>query len=207
LADRTPISLVIDTDYECSRPRAVTSVINRYYDPTTDQFLSIDPVVAQTDQPYVFTNDDPLNAEDPLGLGNKQAKLRLVTKAYSVPVGVLGEIIVKNVVGKLEIATPTSTTMVSLELNNLNGNVKTYPNGISGFKPLYLAPTGNVFSTKVDGEPESNFVVYASVFGGNPAPGEWDPGPEEIIEPTPAISALSYRESVTFEVAYLTPAR
>jgi hypothetical protein len=46
----------------------VTSVINRYYDPTTDQFLSIDPDVATTDQPYVFTNDDPLNAEDPLGL-------------------------------------------------------------------------------------------------------------------------------------------
>jgi hypothetical protein len=42
--------------------------INRYYDPTTDEFLSIDPDVAQTDQPYVFTNDDPLNAEDPLGL-------------------------------------------------------------------------------------------------------------------------------------------
>ena len=68
MADRTPISLVIDTDYECSRPRAVTSVINRYYDPTTDEFLSIDPDVADTDQPYVFTNDDPLNAEDPLGL-------------------------------------------------------------------------------------------------------------------------------------------
>jgi hypothetical protein len=45
----------------------VTSVINRYYDPTTDQFLSIDPDVATTDQPYVFTNDDPLNAEDPMG--------------------------------------------------------------------------------------------------------------------------------------------
>ena len=43
-------------------------LINRYYDPTTDQFLSIDPAVAQTDQPYVFTNDDPLNAEDPSGL-------------------------------------------------------------------------------------------------------------------------------------------
>ena len=51
----------------CSRPRAVTSVINRYYDPSTDQFLSVDPDVQQTDQPYVFTNDDPLNAEDPLG--------------------------------------------------------------------------------------------------------------------------------------------
>jgi hypothetical protein len=42
--------------------------INRYYDPTTDQFLSIDPAVSQTNQPYVFTNDDPLNAEDPVGL-------------------------------------------------------------------------------------------------------------------------------------------
>jgi hypothetical protein len=50
-------------------PHAVTSVINRYYDPTTDQFMSIDPEVATTDQPYVFTNDDPLNAGDPLGLG------------------------------------------------------------------------------------------------------------------------------------------
>jgi len=30
--------------------------------------LSIDADVAMTGQPYVFTNDDPLNAEDPLGL-------------------------------------------------------------------------------------------------------------------------------------------
>jgi hypothetical protein len=45
----------------------VTSVINRYYDPTTNQFLSIDPGVALTDQPYVFSNDDPLNSEDALG--------------------------------------------------------------------------------------------------------------------------------------------
>jgi RHS repeat-associated protein len=43
-------------------------VINRYYDPTTDQFLSVDPKVAQTDQPYVFAGDSPLNATDPLGL-------------------------------------------------------------------------------------------------------------------------------------------
>jgi hypothetical protein len=42
--------------------------INRYYDPATDEFLSIDPDLATTNQPYVFTNDDPLNAEDPLGL-------------------------------------------------------------------------------------------------------------------------------------------
>jgi len=52
---------------KCSRHRTVTSVINRYYDPSTDQFISVDPAVAQTNQPYVFTNDNPLNSTDPLG--------------------------------------------------------------------------------------------------------------------------------------------
>ncbi len=41
---------------------------NRYYDPTTNQFVSIDPMVAKTDQPYAFVNDGPLNWTDPLGL-------------------------------------------------------------------------------------------------------------------------------------------
>jgi uncharacterized protein RhaS with RHS repeats len=43
-------------------------LVNRYYDPSTDQFLSVDPDVADTGQPYAFTGDDPLNATDPLGL-------------------------------------------------------------------------------------------------------------------------------------------
>ncbi len=43
-------------------------LINRYYDPTTDSFISVDPKVQQTDQPYAFVNDDPLNGTDPLGL-------------------------------------------------------------------------------------------------------------------------------------------
>jgi hypothetical protein len=43
---------------------------NRYYDPTTDQFISVDPDVSTTDQPYAFTGDDPLNGSDPLGLCN-----------------------------------------------------------------------------------------------------------------------------------------
>jgi RHS repeat-associated protein len=49
-------------------PTGFIYLINRYYDPLTDQFMSVDPLVAVTDQPYVFTNDNPLNAEDPLGL-------------------------------------------------------------------------------------------------------------------------------------------
>jgi hypothetical protein len=42
--------------------------VDRYYDPTTDQFLSVDPDLAETGQPYAFTGDDPLNKTDPLGL-------------------------------------------------------------------------------------------------------------------------------------------
>jgi hypothetical protein len=41
--------------------------VGRYYDPSTDQFLSVDPDVAETGQPYAFTGDDPLNATDPTG--------------------------------------------------------------------------------------------------------------------------------------------
>ncbi len=55
------MSLVKASAFEEQRSHLMTSVVNRYYDPTTDQFLSIDPAVASTNQPYVFTNDNPLN--------------------------------------------------------------------------------------------------------------------------------------------------
>ena len=42
--------------------------IHRYYDTATDQFLSVDPALAQTGQPYGYANDDPLNVTDPTGL-------------------------------------------------------------------------------------------------------------------------------------------
>jgi RHS repeat-associated protein len=39
----------------------------RYYDPSTAQFLTVDPLVGQTGQPYGYTAGDPLNATDPSG--------------------------------------------------------------------------------------------------------------------------------------------
>jgi hypothetical protein len=47
----------------------VKSIINRYYDPTTGSFVSVDPNVIETGQPFSYSNDDPVNATDPLGLG------------------------------------------------------------------------------------------------------------------------------------------
>jgi RHS repeat-associated protein len=40
----------------------------RYYDPGTGLFLTIDPDLAATGQPYAYVSDDPLNDIDPLGL-------------------------------------------------------------------------------------------------------------------------------------------
>ena len=52
----------------CSHHRTVESILNRYYDPSTDSFISVDPMVQETDQPYAFVNDNPLNYSDALGL-------------------------------------------------------------------------------------------------------------------------------------------
>jgi RHS repeat-associated core domain len=41
---------------------------NRYYDPTTAQFTTPDPLLNLTHQPYAYAGGDPLNAQDPLGL-------------------------------------------------------------------------------------------------------------------------------------------
>lgn len=42
---------------------------HRYYDPGTDQFLSVDPLVSITNQPYGFSREDPVNLSDPSGEG------------------------------------------------------------------------------------------------------------------------------------------
>lgn len=44
-------------------------LINRYYDPATAQFLTVDPLVGLTQSPYGYVYDNPLNATDPTGLG------------------------------------------------------------------------------------------------------------------------------------------
>jgi uncharacterized protein RhaS with RHS repeats len=43
-------------------------IVGRYYDPATGQFVSVDPLVDETGQPYAYTGDDPVNGVDPNGL-------------------------------------------------------------------------------------------------------------------------------------------
>jgi len=48
--------------------RPVEGTINRYYDPATGQFASVDPDIIETHQPFVYVGDDPTNSVDPSGL-------------------------------------------------------------------------------------------------------------------------------------------
>ena len=42
--------------------------VARWYDPGTGEFMSVDPDLAETDQPYAYAGDDPVNETDPSGL-------------------------------------------------------------------------------------------------------------------------------------------
>ncbi len=45
------------------------SLVHRYYDPATEQFLSVDPYGGSDGTPYAFVNGDPVNGSDEMGLG------------------------------------------------------------------------------------------------------------------------------------------
>jgi RHS repeat-associated protein len=49
-------------------PDGLIYFINRYYDPATGQFISSDPDVDQTQQPYEYADGDPVLDTDPSGL-------------------------------------------------------------------------------------------------------------------------------------------
>ena len=48
-------------------PTGLIYLVNRYYDPISGQFISIDPMAQQTQQPYIYAGDDPINGLDPSG--------------------------------------------------------------------------------------------------------------------------------------------
>jgi hypothetical protein len=62
-----PLAQVTAGEPRCHDGIARERRVDRYYDPVTDQFLSVDPMLTLTRQPYAFTRDDPINNTDPLG--------------------------------------------------------------------------------------------------------------------------------------------
>ena len=48
--------------------RGGRSRVGRYYDPATGQFITVDPLVDETVQPYAYAFGNPVDGTDPLGL-------------------------------------------------------------------------------------------------------------------------------------------
>jgi RHS repeat-associated protein len=48
-------------------PDELIYLLDRYYDPQTGQFLSVDPDLAQTQEPYAYGGGDPVINSDPTG--------------------------------------------------------------------------------------------------------------------------------------------
>ena len=42
-------------------------LVHRYYDPTTGQFLTVDPDLQETLQPYSYSSENPVSGNDPTG--------------------------------------------------------------------------------------------------------------------------------------------
>jgi trimeric autotransporter adhesin len=49
-------------------PDGLVYLLNRYYLPSTGQFISVDPAIAQTLEPYEYGGDSPTSTSDPTGL-------------------------------------------------------------------------------------------------------------------------------------------
>jgi RHS repeat-associated protein len=48
-------------------PTGLIYLINRYYDPATGQFTSVDPLLSQTQAPYAYADGNPVTNNDPTG--------------------------------------------------------------------------------------------------------------------------------------------
>jgi RHS repeat-associated protein len=73
----------VPVDYEGIITNASDGSVARYYDPATGQFLSIDPDVAQTDAPFSYAGNDPVNDWDPLGLADVGIRTLTQCELYS----------------------------------------------------------------------------------------------------------------------------
>jgi len=73
-----------------SDPTGLIYLTNRYYDPSTSQFLSVDPIVNTTSQPYALAEDNPINASDPSGLQSGSYSQAEVNMAFFIWIHGLG---------------------------------------------------------------------------------------------------------------------
>ena len=89
------------------RPRREPLFLNnRYHDPITAQFISVDPLVASTGEPYIYGSANPVTYSDPDGLcpisgpGSAEACWAFAAVDYTTTVHVTDELITVSTAGR-----------------------------------------------------------------------------------------------------------
>jgi RHS repeat-associated protein len=90
----------------------------RWYDPTTERFLSVDPLTAVTGEPYGYADDDPIDGSDPTGLicimgHNPDGSCRGHDASNDAKVVAYGATVV-GVAAAVVIAAPEAATLAAL---------------------------------------------------------------------------------------------
>jgi hypothetical protein len=152
--------------------RVVRQLVDRYYDPTTDQFLSVDPDLAETGQPYAFTGDDPLNKTDPLGLAKRIKRLGSNTKYYEqfgivATTQVIGRNRSDRAKGLVRVQTEVSVNGTLHRYDTKNLSVTIVPeNGLPSFdqaSPYDILKPQSAAHTSLALQPGTQFHVHALV--------------------------------------------
>ncbi|HEX9967958.1 MAG TPA: RHS repeat-associated core domain-containing protein [Solirubrobacterales bacterium] len=108
----------------------------RTYDPVTAQFVSVDPLVAKTGEPYGYAADNPVNASDPAGL----CQCEIAEQAQDGPLGPDGyrPFYIRDVTHGIDVVNlfkyqPPSAPLLFPWLTNLPLNISYIPPGLGQF--------------------------------------------------------------------------
>jgi RHS repeat-associated protein len=158
---------------------ALLYLINRYYDPATGQFVSVDPMVNETNQPYAYAGDDPVNGVDPSGL---------------LPFGLSdeGSLSIDEILQNPQLVKDLNPEEVLTQIGGVPDGWQVSPaNGqtVPGWKIFQLKPSGVRIGNQIrwnitnsDDHPDQpQWTVTNSGTKTRVPGGEWANGPEEYV--------------------------
>jgi RHS repeat-associated protein len=130
----------------------------RNYDPTTAQFMSVDPLVWLTRTPYTYTNDNPLNFMDPTG------------RAVQACIGGTVSIIVTIEVNGCVVITPHGAGVTGTVGGAYGGGAGINVHaGVGGSNAQTPGQYGGFFGT-AGGSAQAGFGAYGGGFASPPGP-------------------------------------
>ena len=181
-------------------------LVHRYYDPAIGQFISIDPELTQTGQPYAYSIDDPVNGIDSLGdAGSKKEQAVGAVVAFVLSISMITQIAAQGVVvtegkfddrhtitieqegnenlyiDRLDKSRRYFDTMAAIQ-EALTKQIALIPPIVKTWAATPVSDLGKHGLWDTSGVPLPSFhgvSVRVYVF----TPAEWDSRPEQVVEP------------------------